>query len=58
MAEAAKKTISSPPKIFRVPADMTALGSAATYLINQMRKWHHWRMTDGVKQIRKGAIKK
>ncbi len=58
MAEAAKKTISSPPKIFRIPADTVALGSAGNHIVSQMRAWHHWRMTDGVKQIRKGAQKK
>ncbi len=59
MAEATgKKTVNANPKVFRIPADITALGAAATPLINQMRQWHHWRMTDGVKQIRKGAQKK
>ncbi len=59
MAEATgKKTVNANPKMFRVPADMTALGSAATPLIKMMRAWHQWRMTDGAKMIRKGAIKK
>jgi hypothetical protein len=58
MAEAAKKTANAYPKQFRVPADLPPLESYGTIIIHQMRKHHNWRMTDGVKQIRKGAQKK
>lgn len=57
MAEAAKKTVNAYPKVFRVPADLPPLGTYGTLIINQMRKAHNWRMTEGVKQIRKGAAK-
>ena len=57
MAEAAKKTVNATPKVFRVPADIAALGSYGVIIIQQMRKAHHWRMTEGIKQIRKGAAK-
>jgi hypothetical protein len=57
MAEAAKKTVNANPKVFRVPADLRPLENHATIIINQMRAAHRWRMTDGVKQIRKGAAK-
>lgn len=54
MAEAAKKTVNATPKVFRVPADLIPLENYGTMIINQMRKAHQWRMTEGVKQIRKG----
>lgn len=57
MAEAAKKTVNASAKVFRVPADLIPLQNHGTIIINQMRKAHHWRMTEGVKQIRKGAAK-
>jgi hypothetical protein len=57
MAEAAKKTVNANPKVFRVPADLIPLENHANIIIQQMRRHHHWRMTDGVKGIRKGAAK-
>jgi hypothetical protein len=52
MAEPTKKSVNAYPKVFRIPPDITALGAAGVPLINQMRNWHHWRMTEGVKHKR------
>ena len=53
MAEAAKKTVNATPKVFRVPADLIPLQNYGVPIIHQMRKAHHWRMTEGIKQFRK-----
>lgn len=57
MAEATKKTVNAGPKQFRVPADLIPLQNYGTMIINQMRNAHRWRMTEGVKSIRKGKAK-
>jgi len=57
MAEASKKTTNAYPKQFRIPADLIPLQNYATVIVNQMRNAHRWRMTEGIRQIRKGAAK-
>ena len=48
-----KKEAKAYPKNFYVPPDIKSLGGYATVLINQMRGWYQWRMTEGVRTMRK-----